>query len=559
MQERFTRELGALRALAREVGERFPEVGHLVSGRSADPSVERVLQAAALLFARLAEHIEGDLPELTHPFAEAGWPELLRPRPALALVDVSVDGPHVEQPIAVPRGTRVSARTVDGEVSFATAQDTIAWPLSLESVETSRPDAAALSLTLRFRAPSGFELAALGAAPLRLNFVGPARTTLYSWLTRQLVDVRVTTLDGAPVSLAAPLAIAPLVAVDTVPPWPVGAGTYHALAHLEAHFVLPELRCGVAISGLGQLAERRADEAAPLGDGFALVFRIGDASGREAQPRRDDIAMGSVAAANVGVAERLDVQIGDGQTEIPIRTPHGGAVFAVERVGAYERRTGEWVEFEPLLRPTGAAPKLGQICYEVQRQSGDVRAGDVVVRITDADGRAQTPTADAVTAWVVGLDGARAATLREGSLTIPGPEAPRQVRFGNSRPVVAEAPSAVTQGRLLERLAVLTASPGTLMTLEGLRRLVRAAHPDPGDLPERLVRAVRVSRGSHVERRLVRPSTEVVVESQPDVFEDIGAQALFAGVLCAALASDGYLQLELRSGPQVVRVGNARG
>jgi hypothetical protein len=78
-------------------------------------------------------------------------------------------------------------------------------------------------------------------------------------------------------------------------------------------------------------------------------------------------------------------------------------------------------------------------------------------------------------------------------------------------------------------------------------------------LPERLVRAVRVARGSHVERRLVRPSTEVVVESDPDVFDNVGDQALFAGVLCAALASDGYLQLELRCGPSVVRVGNARG
>ncbi len=558
MQERFTRELGALRALAREVGERFPEVGHLVSGRSADPSVERVLQAAALLFARLGEHVEGDLPELTHPFVEANWPELLRPRPALTLVDVGIEGGQGEQPIAVPRGTRVSARVPDGEVSFATTQDTTAWPFVLESVDTSRPDAAALSLTLRFRASRGVDLSALAVEALRLNFVGPARSTLYSWLTRQLVDVRVTSLDGAPVPLPAPLGVAPLVAIDTLPPWPVGLGRYHALAHLEAHFAMPELRAGVAVMGLGQLAGRAASDGAALDDGFALVFRVGDASGREAQPRREDIAVGSVPAANVGLAERIDVQIGDGQTEIPIRGPHG-AVFAVERVGAYERRSGEWVEFEPLLRARGSAPKLGQICYEVLRQGGDVRAGDVVVRITDADGRAQTPTADAVTAWVVGLDGPRAATLREGSLTIPGPEAPRQVRFGNSRLIVAEAPSAVTQGRLFERLAVLTASPGALMTTDGLRRLVRAAHPDPGDLPERLVRAVRVARGSHVERRLVRPSTEVVVESDPDVFDNVGDQALFAGVLCAALASDGYLQLELRCGPSVVRVGNARG
>ena len=548
MQERFTRELNALRALAREVGERYPEVAHLVSGRAADASVERILQAAALLYSRLSDRIEGDLPELIYPYVDSLWPEELRPRPAATLLSAALEDGYAEQSMVLPAGTSVRARTPGGEVPFVTSAPVELWPVVLEAVDMGRPEASVVEVVLRFRALEGVRLGALAMPRLRLHVLGAGRGILFDWLTHHRSRVELRRLDHTPI--AARLRAQPVSGADQRPVWPTGSSAHTPLSRLETYFVLPEVYSAIDVLGLEALA------SAGDGEGFELAFRVASVSGREVTPKLESFALGGVAAVNLGTSERVDVDVGDGRTELRVRAPEGAEVFRVERVGAYDRRSGEWQEFQPLIDVHGGRPKAGQVCFEVERRPGDVEPGDVYVRITDAEGRPQSPAADRVAVWVVGVDSVRAAAVREGMITLPGPDAPRQVRFEHPVPVRAGGPSPIVRRRLFPRLALLTGSQATLLTRDGLVRLLREAMVDAGDRPERLVRAVSVVRGSHVDHRRVRPSIEVVIDVDEQVL-GAGELYLFALVLRDALAAEGYTQLELRGTSGSVRVGTA--
>ncbi|QBR01030.1 type VI secretion system baseplate subunit TssF [Paraburkholderia pallida] len=84
----YERELGQLRASLAEFAERYPKVAARLSisgQRSEDPQVERMIEAAALLNARITARLEDDVPEFTKPLLEVAYPEYLRPFPSCTI------------------------------------------------------------------------------------------------------------------------------------------------------------------------------------------------------------------------------------------------------------------------------------------------------------------------------------------------------------------------------------------------------------------------------------------------------------------------------------------
>ncbi|WP_028222823.1 type VI secretion system baseplate subunit TssF [Paraburkholderia oxyphila] len=84
----YERELGQLRASLAEFAERYPKVAARLSisgQRSEDPQVERMIEAAALLNARITARLEEDVPEFTKPLLEVAYPEYLRPFPSCTI------------------------------------------------------------------------------------------------------------------------------------------------------------------------------------------------------------------------------------------------------------------------------------------------------------------------------------------------------------------------------------------------------------------------------------------------------------------------------------------
>ena len=134
----YERELAFLRRYGREFAERYPKIAGrlLISGDgSQDPHVERLIEAFALLSARVSKKIEDDYPEFTDALLEVMYPHYLRPFPScsIARFDMGTAAAKLSAPVRVPRGTQLQSRPVRGvNCRFRTAYDVQLAPIAVQ-------------------------------------------------------------------------------------------------------------------------------------------------------------------------------------------------------------------------------------------------------------------------------------------------------------------------------------------------------------------------------------------------------------------------------------------
>jgi len=164
----YQQELHNLKELAREYSAAHPSVAPLLSGPSADPDVERVLEGVAFLTGLLNRKLDEDQPELIHSLMDVIFPHYLRPVPALSIVTFT-PRPGLQQTTIVPAGISLAAVPVDGtRCIFRTCYATEVHPLRLTSAEIIEKPRSATSIRL------SFELTKFG-----LSHWNPTRLCLY--------------------------------------------------------------------------------------------------------------------------------------------------------------------------------------------------------------------------------------------------------------------------------------------------------------------------------------------------------------------------------------------
>src|SRR5271167_3532043 len=90
----YERELVFIRQLAQEFARQYPAAaGRLLlePGRSVDPHVERLIEAFALLAARVQYKLDDEFPELTDALLGVLYPHYLAPVPSVAIVQFVPD------------------------------------------------------------------------------------------------------------------------------------------------------------------------------------------------------------------------------------------------------------------------------------------------------------------------------------------------------------------------------------------------------------------------------------------------------------------------------------
>ena len=129
----YEQELILLRQRAAEFAERFPgPASHLeIVGESCgDLHVERLLQATALLTARVHKSLDDGYSRFTESFLETLFPHYLRPFPSCAIVQASP--PDDTHGLVIPRGTELDTRPA-GSIAcrFRTCYDIRQLPVRL--------------------------------------------------------------------------------------------------------------------------------------------------------------------------------------------------------------------------------------------------------------------------------------------------------------------------------------------------------------------------------------------------------------------------------------------
>ena len=187
----YERELAFLRTRAADFARQYPKIAgrlQLSGDVGDDPHVERLIEAFALLSARVHKRLDDDFPLFTESLMEVLYPHYLRPFPscAIARFELGSQASQVSQVVTVPRGTMLNSRPVKGVTCrFRTTSDTALLPLSVAEVTyrnavnapagTPLPAGvtSVLSITLEKRSPL-VSWAVLLNRPLRVHLDGEA-------------------------------------------------------------------------------------------------------------------------------------------------------------------------------------------------------------------------------------------------------------------------------------------------------------------------------------------------------------------------------------------------
>ncbi len=160
----------------------------LEPGRSVDPHVERLIEAFAMIAARVRLRLDDEFPQLTDGLLEILQPHALAPVPSLTIARFELDPTQadVEKGIDIPRHTLLHTRKVDDVACrFRTAYPVKLFPLAVERVDWPAVDHA-----LQQRFPTA-------RAALRLTFKTTATAPLASYALESL-RVYLDELDSTP-------------------------------------------------------------------------------------------------------------------------------------------------------------------------------------------------------------------------------------------------------------------------------------------------------------------------------------------------------------------------
>ncbi|MCG2586840.1 type VI secretion system baseplate subunit TssF [Massilia sp. TS11] len=134
----YERELARLRVLCREYAERYPKIAarlRMDGDACDDPHVERLIEAVALMSARISQRLDDSVPEFTEALLHQLYPHYLRPFPSCAIARFVGEG-GAGATHAVARGTRLDTTPHQGlPYTFTTAYSIAPSPISILAAE----------------------------------------------------------------------------------------------------------------------------------------------------------------------------------------------------------------------------------------------------------------------------------------------------------------------------------------------------------------------------------------------------------------------------------------
>jgi type VI secretion system protein ImpG len=145
---RYRDELTWFRRMGGRFAKQFPRVAkrlELDNGPSADPHVERLIESVAFLTAKLQNHLEGELPEITSGLLGYLYPHFTQPVPSMAIAEIVPDdgGAGLTTGVEMPAGTRLYQQTTFQRRTcwFRTCYPVTLWPVEITEAKFEAPGA----------------------------------------------------------------------------------------------------------------------------------------------------------------------------------------------------------------------------------------------------------------------------------------------------------------------------------------------------------------------------------------------------------------------------------
>lgn len=424
-------ELAYLRELGREFALAHPALAPMLAERSGDPDVERLLEGVAFLTGRVRQKLDDELPSAIQGIAQLLFPDLVRPMPAAAILELLPMPTVLRERTVVPAGTEFASVKVDGTPClFRSSIDCELVPWAIEDARVSVLASGKHELRIDLRMPLGMPVAPLGADTLRLHFAGDTRASLgiLMWLSQAAESVALVAGDREVV--LGKDALAPVGFREEESLLPGTDTSFPAPRLLEEYYVLPQKFAFVDVKGISRIGEVDAKASR-----FSVAIRFASAPPADVRITRDAVKLHCVPIVNVFATTAEPLAVDAARSEYLVR-PAGlpaahAEVYAITRVegiapGGARSEITSFYDFShagsPPARPFYAAHVRPSVV-------GD--GADTVVTFGTARDSGVIPDAEAVSIDVLATNRALTRGLRAGEICVPTASSPAVATFRN--------------------------------------------------------------------------------------------------------------------------------
>lgn len=389
----YNQELQFLREMGGEFAREFPKIAARLDMKGdevADPYVERLLEGASFLAARVQLKIEAEFPRFTQQLLEMVYPHYLAPTPSMLIAQFQPESgdTNLARGVSLPKGTPFrSMRTLPGGVSceFRTADELRLWPLEIGNARyfSAAPDLplAKLPLTGRVKGGvrfslntlAGLDFQQLALETLRVHLGGTQETAykLYELIGASLLGAVVcpVTESASPpwFEFLPPRNVSLTGFDDEQALLPVKHRGFGAYRLLQEYFALPERFLFLDVSGLSKALSQHTGRA------FEVVLLFGQAAPvLESLVSAENFQLHCCPAINL-FPKRLDrISVSDAQYEfhaVPDRThPLDYEVYEITSVVGHSAGAETERSFLPFYADFHSAHEGGQAYFSTRRE-----------------------------------------------------------------------------------------------------------------------------------------------------------------------------------------------
>lgn len=540
----FQEELEYLRELGRAMAREYPDLEPFLAAPEGDAAIERILEGTAFLAAGLRRKLDDDLPEFTHPVLESLAPQLMRPGPAMSILQFEPVGQMVTEPHVVRAGTEVDSEEVEGvSCRFRTAWPVTLLPLRLGGARVEGDVGATPTLVLELALAPGTKAEDLAIDRLRLHLGGEreTRSALYFFLSEAVSEVNLRVPGQPQRGRRLPpdcVQTAGFEAGEGL--WPDPPGLPLAYRLVQEYFAFRDKFHFVDVRDVGSLSA--------LGESreFELAIRFGLPRVPALAAGPGDFRLYCTPIVNLFTRKSEALPLGSARSEYRIQPVDAERehveVYSVERIegwtrGAVERM--EYPRYDSIRQAAGSAD--GAAFFRTRTETSVVeRRVDTWVSFVDAGQQRATPAADTAVAELLCTQGDLPAQLGVGDVSRATVTSPPVARFRNVSPVTAGAVPPIDAELPWRLLAQFSLNRHVLADAEALR-WVFSSFDLRGLRDRQAARATQrlldgiVSVAAHVEdvfhAGVPARGSRIDVELDAECFDGPGEMALFTRVL----------------------------